>query len=193
MRGLADAFSPVFFDASSLSADDERTVHFTDETIETAETITHFLELILDGCFQVDEWFGGELRAAHLVFFLKKYQCERWITLFLSTVHHHYRVNRQGLFALFMAACVAENADIVAMLLDDDTTLGGFSKGNDNTSMLDDLATDLDVRGFDLEAWSIIPVHYLHAITKAITVVEKLNLKRKRGDIFLELVENTKS
>jgi hypothetical protein len=79
------------------------------------------------------------------------------------------------------------------MFLDNDKTLGGFAKGNDNTSVTGDLATDLDVRGFDLETWSIIPVHYLHAITKAITVVEKLNLKRKRGDIFLELIENAKN
>jgi hypothetical protein len=115
------------------------------------------------------------------------------VTLFLSTLHHQYRLYGHGLFAFFLAACAAEDADLVAMFLDNDKTLGGFAKGNDNTSVTGDLATDLDVRGFDLETWSIIPVHYLHAITKAITVVEKLNLKRKRGDIFLELIENAKN
>jgi hypothetical protein len=91
-----------------------------------------------------------------------------------------------------MAACAAEDADTVAILLNDDDLFGTFYDDLDEP-FEDDITTALDVRGFDFNTWSLIPPPYLYAITKSATIVEKDNKKRKRGDIFLKLLKATKT
>lgn len=90
-----------------------------------------------------------------------------------------------------MAACVAEDADIVASMLND-SRHGGWKR--EGAAVEDDLTLDIDVRGYPYEWWSIVPPRYAHAVSKALTYGEKYpGSKRTRGEVFRELVQTPKA
>jgi hypothetical protein len=187
--------SPVFLDASSISGDGERTVHFTDNIIEPSNIIVRILELFVDGrflnesdpskCIAWDE-------AASVIAFLQKYQCQHWVHIALATLHRAFRIHNFGSDVLFMAACVADDRETVALLLNSDRKFGTLNEFY-SSSPTSDIATRVDVRGFDFKAWRLIPLPYLYAITKAATIVKEVDQKGKRGDIFLKLLENAQT
>lgn len=188
--------SPVFLDASSISGDGERIVHFTDNIIELSNIIARTLELFVDGrfsnesdnykCIAWDE-------AASVIAFLQKYQCQHWVHIALATLHRAFWIHDFGSYALFMAACVADDADTVALLLNSDRMFGTFDHDVCSSSPTSDVATGFDVRGFSFEAWRLIPLPYLYAITKSATIVKEVDQKGKRGDIFLKLLKNAQT
>jgi hypothetical protein len=52
------------------------------------------------------------------------------------------------------------------------------------------LTNGLDIRGFDFKTWRFIPLPYLYAITKSITIVETADQPLERGKVFLGLLKN---
>ncbi len=90
-----------------------------------------------------------------------------------------------------MAACVAEDPDIVATMLNNRGH--GEWKREGLSKVQDDLTLDIDVRGYPYEWWAMIPPRFQYAVGKAMTYGDKYpDSVRGRGEVFRELVKAVK-
>ncbi|GMK59598.1 hypothetical protein CspeluHIS016_0802040 [Cutaneotrichosporon spelunceum] len=188
---LAQA-SPAFLTASSFTRTGKRQLRFSDSHIETSSILNLFIELLLDAGLSSRTLLRLSVATATgLVHFLNKWECPATLRLAFACIHQGYTTGAVKSWVIFMTACVAEDADIVASMLND-SQYGGW-KREGLSKAADDLTLDIDVRGYPFEWWAMVPVRFQWAVGKAMTYGDKYPQSvRERGDVFRELLKATK-
>lgn len=170
-------------------------VHFTDEKIETSTTLEFFLDLIQHGSICYYRPSPHTMEAVNLILFLRKYACKQWVKPALLGLKERYQRGWAPVCVPFMAACVAEDYEIVTALLEHQDypqlkPLRPCSKTCDKSTVGDRHMCGLDVRGYFFEQWSLVPSSYVFAITQAYTASEKYShVDLKKGEVFEEIME----
>lgn len=178
--------------ASIITRTCQRQIRFTDPDLESANVIERFVDLLLEAGLSTSSLMSLNVATAvGLVRFLQKYECGQLLRLALACLHHGFTTSATKSWVVFMAACVAQDEDIVASMLNDRRHGGWKREGAGRVG--DDLTLDIDVRGYPYEWWTMMPSKYAYAVGKAITYSEKYpDSKRTRGDVFRELVMTPK-
>ncbi|BEI79717.1 hypothetical protein CcaverHIS002_0102460 [Cutaneotrichosporon cavernicola] len=185
--------STAFLSSSSLNRAGQRQLRFSDPRIETSSILNPFSELILDAGLTSPTLLKLNVATATgLVRFLQKWDCPGLLRLALACMHHGYTAGAVKSWVIFMAACVAEDADIVASMLNDPRHGGWKREGLSKAA--DDLTLDIDVRGYPFEWWAMVPAGFQWAVGKAMTYGDKYPQSvRGRGDVFRELLKAAKA
>ncbi|KAL1411770.1 hypothetical protein Q8F55_002737 [Vanrija albida] len=169
------AASSVFRDASGLSRDEDKTVHFTDLDFETADTIHRFLTLVTTGKLPDDFFREGAheacQRTAHLATFIQKYGCGPAMAALKADVYFEgisvtSRFHSGSLPALVLGAMTDDPNYCVAAIeaaaeVDMESTCE-----HEHGSCRDD-TTELAPHNMPVKVARLIPSEYLWALSRS--------------------------
>ncbi|CAK9785259.1 unnamed protein product [Cutaneotrichosporon oleaginosum] len=180
--------SPTFLSASSFTRTGQRQLRLS-SAFETAAILTPFSELLLDAGLPTPRLLKLNVATATgLIRLLEKWECAALLRLALACIHHGYTTGAVKSWVVFMAACVAQDVDIVAAMLNNHNHGGWKREGLSRAA--DDLTLDIDVRGYPYEWWAMIAPRWQWAISKAMTYGDKYPQSvRGRGEVFRELLK----
>lgn len=156
-------------------------IHFDDDDIEDAETITRFLHLVTKGhilwtstgdcvdcaqnedrsCSNIEpfegEWEDAEdaIRLTRLASFLAKYNCQPWLDIMFQSLQRQTETCSSSPFDRFAAgAIIGRNDFCTSIVANWDPTRQPWKPG-------------LDTRKWDLRQWRLVPSDYTWALTSA--------------------------